>query len=154
MNLKATVLTPVLGLALTLGVCHFATAQSSQHPKTGTTAGQKTRGDASAKDENIKKDQSPNDPNAKMDAPPDKGGPKSRGYACRLHVDNRTQWYISIYTDGNYRGQISPYGDLVGWVGCGDTALYGRATFTDGSSKTWGPTSYFIDSSFTWSITN
>lgn len=154
MHTKAVLITPLLGLVLTFGVgAKSAAAQTQQHPKSGTTAAQKTRGDSNAKDENIKKDRQPNDPNAKVEAPPEKGGPKSRGYACHLDIDNRTPWIIDIYVDGNYRGQVSRYGDLVGYVGCGDTRLYGRATFTDGSEKTWGPTVYYLDSAFTWSIT-
>lgn len=154
MNRKAVLFMPLIGLVLSLGVgIQSATAQTPKHPQSATSAAQKTRGDANAKDENIKHDQTPNDPNAKVEAPPDKGGPKTRGMACHLHVDNRTPWYIYIYTDGDYRGEVSPYGDLVGYVGCGDTTVYGRATFTDGSVKTWGPTVYYIDGPFTWHLT-
>jgi hypothetical protein len=142
----------VFGLALGLGT-GLGHAQDQKHPKSGTTKGTISRGDANAKDENIKHDSAPNDPNAKIEAPPEKGGPKTRGGACRVHVDNRTPYYIAIYTDGDYRGQVSPYGDSYGWVGCGNTILYGRATFSDNSSRSWGPNAYYIDGTFTWLLT-
>jgi len=142
----------VFGLALGLGT-GLGHAQDQKHPKSATTKGTNSRGDANAKDENIKQDSAPNDPNAKIEAPPEKGGPKTRQAACRVHIDNRTPWYISIYTDGNYRGQVSPYGDSYGWVGCGNTNLYGRAVFTDGSSRSWGPNVYYIDGTFQWLLT-
>jgi hypothetical protein len=139
-------------LALALSPAAFLLAQAPQHPTTGDTKSAKSRGASDAKDENIKQDSKPNDPNAKIEAPPDKGGPKTRGGSCRIHIDNRTPYYVSVYTDGQYRGQVSPYGDSVGYVGCGDTTVYGRATFTDGSVLTWGPTVYFLDGSFTWTL--
>ena len=142
----------VFGLALGLGTS-FGNAQDQKHPKSATTKGTNSRGDANAKDENIKHDSAPNDPNAKIEAPPEKGGPKTRGGACRAHVDNRTPYVISIYTDGDYRGQVSPYGDSYGWVGCGNTTFYGRALFTDGSARSWGPSLYYVDGTFTWTLT-
>jgi len=145
--------TIVVGLALSLGFAPIA-AVAQDHPKAASAKATKSRGDATAKDENIKQDAGPNDPNAKIPAPPDKGGPKTRGSYCLVDVDNRTPYYISVYTDGNYRGQVSPYGDLVGYVGCGNTRLYGKATFTDGSVQTFGPSVYYVDGKFTWSLTN
>ena len=139
-----------LGLALALA---SGVALAQAHPKSATTKAAQSRGDSGAKDENIKQDRAPNDPNAKIEAPPEKGGPKTRQAACRIHIDNRTPYYVDIYTDGNYRGQVSPFGDSFGWVGCGDTIFYGRATFTDGSVKTWGPSTYYVDGTFTWSLT-
>jgi|HubBroStandDraft_4_1064222.scaffolds.fasta_scaffold04069_4 hypothetical protein len=141
-------------LAMALGVTGYAGAQSqaTDHPKSATTKSEKSRGASSAPDENIKHDNAANDPNAKIAAPPAKGGTKTRGGYCRLHVDNQTQWYISVYFDGDYRGQVSPWGDSYGWVGCGDTKLYGKATFTDGSVLTWGPQIYYINGTFTWTL--
>ena len=65
----------VFGLALGLGT-GLGHAQDQKHPKSGTTKGTISRGDANAKDENIKHDSAPNDPNAKIEAPPEKGGPR------------------------------------------------------------------------------
>ena len=152
MNTRLIRFVLVLGLAYGLGV-GVRPAQGAEHPKSATTKAAMSRGGAGEKDDNIKQDRAPNDPNAKTEAPPDKGGAKSRQYAsCQIHIDNRTPWYVDIYTDGNYRGQISPWGDSYGYVGCGGTVFYGRATFTDGSVRTWGPANYFVDGSFTWTI--
>jgi hypothetical protein len=151
MNKRLIRFTLALGLTLGLGV--VVLAQGQGHPTSATTKAQKTRGESGAKDENIKQDRAPNDPNSKMEAPADKGGPKTRGGACRIHIDNRTPWYIDIYTDGSYRGQVSPFGDSYGYVGCGDTNFYGRATFTDGSTRVWGPSVYYVGGTFTWTVT-
>jgi hypothetical protein len=144
--------TLLLGLALSAGAAFQPARAQESHPKEGATKSAKSRGEAGAKDENIKKDRQPNDPQAKAVAPPEKGGPKTRSAACHIHMDNRTPWYIDIYTDGDYRGQVSPYGDSTGYVGCGNTTFYGRATFTDGSTKTWGPQIYYVDGSFIWRL--
>ena len=150
----------VLGLASCLGTGvapaqekEKAQEQGKAHPKSGTSKAATPRGATGEKDENIKHDRTANDPNAKVEAPPEKGGPKTRQASCRIHIDNRTPWIVDIYTDGDYRGEISRYGDSYGWVGCGNTTFYGRATFTDGSVKVWGPTVYYVDGTFTWSLT-
>jgi hypothetical protein len=140
----------VLGLALGLG-SGAMNAQDQKHPSSAKANGTKSRGESDAKDENIKNDRAPNDPNAKIEAPADKGGPKTRQASCRVHVDNHTGYYISIYTDGNYRGEVSPYGDSIGAVGCGSTALYAKALFP-GYATTWGPTAYYVDGTFTWQL--
>lgn len=150
MNKKLIRYTLLVTIALSSAA--FLMAQTPQHPTSGDTKSTKSRGSSDAKDENIKQDRQPNDPNAKIEAPPEKGGPKTRGGSCRIHIDNRTAFYVDVYTDGQYRGQVSPYGDSIGYVGCGDTRVYGRATFTDGSVLTWGPSVYFVDGSFTWTL--
>jgi hypothetical protein len=140
-----------LGLALGLGLSGNP-IYAQQKTNSATVKGQKTRGQGET-DNNIKHGREANDPNANSEAPPDKGGPKIRGGSCRIHVDNRTPWYVDIYTDGDYRGQVSPWGDSYGWVGCGDTNLYGVATFRGAPDMVWGPTVYSINGTFTWSIT-
>ena len=143
----------VLALGLALGLGSGAmNAQDQKHPSSAKVNGTKSRGENTGKDENIKNDRAPNDPNAKIEAPPDKGGPKTRGASCRVHIDNHTAYYISIYTDGNYRGEVSPYGDSIGFVGCGDTSLYAKATFLGMDITTWGPKAYYIDGTFTWQL--
>jgi hypothetical protein len=143
----------ILGTVLSIGLV-LQPAIGQDHPKTATTKSTKSRGDAKAADPNIKHDRAANDPNAKIEAPAAKGGPKSRQSACRIHIDNRTGLYIDIFTDGNYRGQISPWDDSYAYVGCGGTTFYGRATFSDGSVRTWGPAVYYVDGAFTWSLTD
>jgi hypothetical protein len=152
MTMKLIHSTVVLGLALAVGVV-TGPALGQDHPKSATATAAKSRGDSTGKDENIKKDAAPNDPNAKVEAPPEKGGPKTRGGSCFIDVDNRSPYYISIYTDGDYRGQVSPFGDLVGYVGCGNTRLYARANFRDGTYQTWGPSVYDLgEGSFKWTL--
>jgi len=142
----------ILALALGIGasVVH---SQAPTHPKSAKTKAAKNRGDSNAKDENIKQDRAPNDPNAKIEAPPEKGGSKTRGGYCRVHINNWTPYRIDIYIDGDYRGEVSRWGDSYGWVGCGDTKFYGRATFTDGSVQIWGPSVYYVDGTFEWTLT-
>jgi hypothetical protein len=152
MNKRLIRFTLVLGIAFGLGA-GVRSAQAEQHPKSATTKGATSRGGAGEKDDNVKQDRAPNDPSAKTEAPPQKGGAKTRQYAsCQVHIDNHTPWYIDIYTDGDYRGQVSPWGDSYGYVGCGGTAFYGRATFIDRSVKTWGPASYYVVDGFTWDL--
>lgn len=100
-----------------------------------------TRG--AGEDPNIKHGEAANDPNKKVQPPPSKGGTKARGgYYCEVRVDNWTQWYIKIYVDGDYRGTVGPYDDGVVNVYPGETQVYGRADFNDGSSLSWGPKTY------------
>jgi hypothetical protein len=143
----------VLALGLALGLGSGAmNAQDQKHPSSAKVNGTKSRGENTGKDENIKNDRAPNDPNAKIEAPADKGGPKTRQASCRVHVDNHTGYLISIYTDGNYRGEVSSFGDSIGFVGCGDTTLYAKARFSDMDITTWGPKSYYINGTFTWQL--
>ena len=139
------------GLILSLSLSsNFLYAQQKQD--TVTVKGQRTRGQEGS-DSNIKHGREPNDPNANIEAPPDKGGPQVRGGSCRIHVDNHTPWYVDIYTDGDYRGQVSPWGDSYGWVGCGDTNLYGVASFRGAPDVIFGPSVYDINGTFTWNLT-
>ena len=91
------------------------------------------------KDPNIKSNSMVNNAKKTVAAPVDKGGPKTRGVTCRLHIDNRTPWIIQIYADGDFLGTVSKYGDSWGTEPGQTTTLYARADFTDGTSFTWGP---------------
>jgi hypothetical protein len=115
-----------------------------------TVKGQQIRGAEGGTDNNLKHRRQPNDRMPHLKLRPKKGGPETRGTSCRIHIDNCTPWYVDIYTDGNYRGQMSLWGDSYGWVGCGDTNLSGVAAFRDGSNI-FGPTVYGVNETFTWS---
>jgi hypothetical protein len=143
----------VCGLALSLlpALAHGQQQKQSDSSSSKSAVG---RGDASAKDENIKQGKAVNDPNVKLEAPPEKGGPKTRQGLCQIHIDNRTAFYIDIYTNGVIRGTVSPFGDSWGWVACGANILYGRANFTDGSFRSWGPVQIFDNGVYTWSLYN
>ncbi len=148
--------------ALLLGLCAVAHAEEKAKPAEAPKADDadkgfkvvpqkatKARGDAP--DENIKSKSEKNDPSSKVAPPPDKGGAKTRGGACGLHVDNRTRWIIKIFVDGHYRGAVGPYGDVGGVVGSGwPTTLYARADFEDGTVMKWGPKMFNCESSETY----
>ena len=123
------------------------TAAGSPQEKTGTpevvTDNAQTR--AGGPDQNIKNNSDANDPNMQEPAPPDKGGPKTRGggpFGCQVRVDNRTPWVIRVYVDGNYRGVVPRYGDLYGLTGNGPTTTYAVATFVNAPERTWGPRTF------------
>ena len=99
-----------------------------------------TRG--AEKDPNIKDDTQLNDPAVKIDPPPSKGGVKTRGNLCEVRLDNWTKLIIKIYIDGKYRGTIGPFDDAVGYAIPGETSVYGRADYTDGTFSYWGPKTY------------
>ncbi|HKR59135.1 MAG TPA: hypothetical protein VJS64_05335 [Pyrinomonadaceae bacterium] len=94
-------------------------------------------------DANIKNDKQTNDPNAKGTPPSSKGGGATRGGGnCEVRLDNWTNYLIKIYVDGIYRGVLDRYGNAVVYVGVGETRVYGRADFDDGSYLYWGPKTY------------
>jgi len=102
------------------------------------TKAQTSRG---GKDTNIKSEGRVNDKAATgRAAPAQKGGEKPRGGAiCDVHFDNRTPWWLDVYVDGDFEGNMPPWGDVYTYAIAGPTILYGRARFTDGSILTWGP---------------
>lgn len=157
----------VTGGVAVLGLLLFGVSVRAQDQKpaaTGAAAGQKqvvvtkAQVGTAGSDTNIKTDSDKNNPNMQTPAPPEKGGHSKRGAGpipCGLHIDNRTPWLARIYVDGNYRGTISQYGDLVGLTGNGATSLYAVAPFDDGSVRTWGPRVFNCSAggSYTWQVT-
>jgi hypothetical protein len=94
---------------------------------------------------------------ASSEAPPqpeEKGGVKARAPLCRLHVDNRTRWYVEVYVDGLRRGSVGPYGDVYGTFVGGTTRLYAEAPFDDGSSYYWGPKVINCNGGYDWRLTD
>jgi hypothetical protein len=69
-------------------------------------------------------------------------------------IDNYTGYSIDIYVDGSFRGTIAPYDKKVTWAVPGNTRLYGKANFDDGSYLHWGPTVTYTGYEYTWSLTN
>jgi hypothetical protein len=90
-------------------------------------------------------------PLTKNQAPPSKGGAKSKGLVGRLHVDNRTGYYIDIYINGNPEGTVGPFGDLYWSVvdPSPTTSLFGKAP---GTSYVWGPREIDPDEDYTWTL--
>lgn len=130
---------------LVFGVAAFSTTASAQKPDKAKTIELKSSRASASKgdntDKNIKQEAMANDPKARHDAPAAKGG-KSKGGGCRVQLDNSTEWFIRIYVDGIYRGTMDPWGDNSVYVLPGDTTVYARADFTDGSYRYWGPKVY------------
>jgi hypothetical protein len=155
MNAKLSWLALATGAVLSLSLPGSA-LQAQQTPKpekTAEAAAAKGRGAATAPDENIKTMRGTNTPGANIPLPAAKGGPATRGAACVVHIDNRTSLYIGIYLDGDYRGTVGPGGDTWHYVGCGETRLYARADFDDGTYSYWGPRVEDVDGTFHWHLT-
>ncbi|HQW44923.1 MAG: hypothetical protein IPP02_01150 [Chitinophagaceae bacterium] len=73
-------------------------------------------------------------PNIKADAPTtDVAEGKSRG-ACSIYFSNYTGYYVNIYVDGYYKGQVSPWGGGSVVVGDGYTTIY---CITAGRTLEW-----------------
>jgi hypothetical protein len=139
---------------------------------TGTLAGAKEKTQASRAQESDKSTKSRSvgdDPNIKQGkeqvaknspgneppAPPQKGGARSRGpLDCWLTIDNWSPWWIDVYIDGTYRGEVSPFGKGTVNAGFGGTMLYARANFTDATFRAWGPRQFLCSSNgqFNWRL--
>ena len=116
-----------------------------------TDKAQKTRGGGTG--EAVPGKMMMNDPNTSKAAPPDKGGAKTRGDWCRLHVNNHTDLKIVISVDGEIVGMVSPWGDAYGNYGEGSHELLAVAYYTDGSSSTFGPRQVsYCSGPFTWNL--
>jgi hypothetical protein len=118
-----------------------------------TTSGRKG---AANSDNHVKMDNWSNAPGAKVAPPAKKGGPAAKGPygTCTVDVDNRTPWIVQFYFQGSAAGVVGPWGDLYPNITPGTAQLYGRATFTDGSSLTFGPETFVCNGQdFHWSLT-
>lgn len=96
-----------------------------------------------SQDENIKTVRGLNVRGEMGEQPPEskrEDGAMGRGSAsCKVHFDNRTSLHVATYAEGLFRGDVAPWGDLYTYVIGGQTRIYARAGFTDGSVTTWGP---------------
>lgn len=129
--------TLVFGAGLVMGPLVGGASETQED--THTSQAQKARGPGAGGEE-IKNRSPKNEAGDQALAPPEKGGDeKTRGQACKLHVDNRTLWRIQIFVDGRYVGLVSPFGDSIGYYSCGAHRLFGLAEFVDAPDLTWGP---------------
>ena len=65
----------------------------------------------------------------------DAPAPQSRGAgACEIYFVNYTGYYVNIYVDGYYKGQLSPYGSGTVTTGDGYTKIY---CLTAGKTIEW-----------------
>ena len=73
-------------------------------------------------------------PNIKSNAPTtDEVETKSRG-TCTINFVNRTGYYVNVYVDGYYRGQLSPWGSGSVSVSDGYTTVY---CLSAGGTREW-----------------
>ena len=65
--------------------------------------------------------------NIKSQAPTtDNAEPQARGAGtCKIFFTNYTGYYINLYVDGYYRGQLAPYSSGTVFVANGYTTIYG-----------------------------
>lgn len=125
-------------------VSHSAFAQTQQPPQQQRGGGEATTAKTRGDDPEIKTPKP--EANVKGQEPegfiqPMEKGAKARGEYnyCSVIVDNWTGWWLDVYIDGTYRGNVSPYGKGGQNVGAGNTRVYIVAEFKDGSRVRWGP---------------
>jgi hypothetical protein len=145
-------------MKLTIAVCIILTYIVSYNPvlfsqdkpeKTIESAVQKGSGN----DNNITSKSNKNDPNDKSTAPSYKDESRGSGPGiCTVTIKNFTNWYIDIYMDGKYIGEIGPWQDAYSYTGTGATKIYVKAQFDDGSYYYWGPTVFDCDYKYIWKV--
>jgi hypothetical protein len=135
------------------GALLIASPAIAQQPETKKVENAATRSRGTGTDENIKVARGANTPGATAAAPAAKGGARTRGGVSIVHLDNWTSWYVDLYVNGAYCASSGPWGDAYCYVPSGTVVLYGKASFTDGSSLSWGPRSVYVDGALDWKIT-
>src|SRR2546427_662757 len=159
-RLATRIVTALAVLVLLIGSKQWKPTAFAAGPKASTAKppGKSNSSRGAGEDPNIKTDKqqaAKNDPANEPPAPPKKGGAKTRGFFdCWVTADNYTPWWIDIYVDGTYRGQVAPWGAGTVNAGAGSTTLYGRAVFDSGSVRNWGPRQFHCSSDgvFTWRL--
>jgi len=154
--MRTTRLTHVI-LAAAIATSAAVTAANAQQPKGKTEETKSTTARSRGADENIKTARpSTNSASANVPAPANKGAGRAKGAAAvsTVILDNSTPWFIDIYIDGTFRGTMGPWGDSYAYALSGNTRLYARADFDDGSYKFWGPKVVYIGNgeSYTWRL--
>lgn len=114
----AGMLTLAGALAIGLAIHADVAAQQPRKPD-ATTKAEKSRGGADAnikqtREQVLKSQEAPPAPDAKT-------GEKSRQLTCRLVFDNWTPYWVQVYADGRYRGELAPWGELYTYVISGRT---------------------------------
>jgi hypothetical protein len=67
-----------------------------------------------------------------------------------LEIRNYTGYYINIYINDIYVGQIYPYKVADVSIPYGDDVLYAKAPYTN---IVWGPTEIYDNGWYTWNLT-
>lgn len=111
---------------------------NAERPKTQDTDVKVKTSRGKGKDPKIKTPRAENKASDKSgNAPPTKGGAKTRSMWGGVMIDNRTNLIVDIYLDGVYRGTVGPWGDMYRDVVAGQTNVYCRAVYEDGSYDSW-----------------
>ena len=79
---------------------------------------------------------------------------QKRASIATVHISNRTGWYVDCYIDGDFVGQVGPYGVLYPRISSGNHNFYSILHFDDGSQQAWGPVPHAVLNSFTWTLAN
>jgi len=152
--------TSVIAFALLVGIVYTSAQDQMKKDDMAAPANQPIKAKAQSSrgggaDPNIKSEAKPvNDPNAKTPPPPEKSGQRgARG--CAVDVSNYTAWYVDIYSNGVYVGTVGPWGNGWTYPPAVGSSVYGRANFTDGSWKYWGPRQFVCAQGgvYTWELT-
>ncbi len=142
-TLGTLALAAIAALSLTALTPSLASPVKTGAVKTATARGKMTRGGTST---HIKVAKGTNTRGKEVH--------KKRAEVATVHIDNHTGWYIDCYVDGVYVGQAGPLGDLYPIVYSGSHEFYAVAHFTDGTQQVWGPSTYYVGSSFDWALTD
>lgn len=124
------------------------TKDNKKKKQVGSDTVSSTKGATGSKgadsDPNIKSGEAANDMDAPNGLPTTKGGGKGKGaaYDCEVQLDNWSAWNVKIYINGNYRGYLSAGAESTLYYTPGQTTIYARADFTDGTYYYWGPKTY------------
>ncbi len=127
----------ILVMIVTLVLAGACVAQGTPSSKGATdnnhktAKGQKSRG--TGEDPNVKKDSDVNMEGQETPPPAAKAAGtrgKARG-GCTVEVDNWTPYYVRLYNNGDYVGEVSGWGDAYSWATPGVLQLYGRALFNN-----------------------
>ncbi len=130
-RLAARIVTALAVLAVLIGSTQWKPTVFAARPQASSAmaADKANSSRGTGDDPNIKGDKQQavkNDPANEPPAPPKKGGAKTRGFFdCWVTANNYTPWWVDVYVDGTYRGQVAPWGAGTVNAGAGGTTLYG-----------------------------
>jgi hypothetical protein len=153
----------ILGMcfALAAAVC-LPLLSSSAYGQKGTkmkkaaladAASTKSTNGAKGGDANIKIEDRVNSTTKEQPSSSSKSGAKGAAM-CGVFFDNYTDLYIKVFVDGDYEGVVGRYGEKTAYAIAGETVVYARADFDDGSYRSWGPITFQCNpgTTYTWKL--
>lgn len=117
------------------------------------TTSSKSTGGAKGGDPNIKIEERVNSTTKAPASSSSKSGAKGASM-CGVFFDNYTDLYINVYVDGDYEGVVGRMGEKTVYAIAGQTVVYARADFDDGTYYSWGPTTFQCNPGtiYTWKL--